>query len=154
MEYFVWWLTESDYCGFEPSQEANPLKIPDYAWEQFCNRHGRAGRARLWVAEHINLPSGRLPVSPNDSRFENYMTAGGIVIEAKDAQSCALWGGRITTLMLDPVTSFDTRPYIMNRAASALGKLGKGKKKTLTAAEIARRKKRLAHARAKRWPKP
>jgi len=40
-----------------------------------------------------------------------------------------------------------------NRAASALGKLGKGKKKTLTAAEIDRRKKRLAKAREKRWPK-
>lgn len=41
----------------------------------------------------------------------------------------------------------------MNRAASALGKLGRGKKKTLSKEEIARRTKRLKKARSKRWPK-
>lgn len=40
----------------------------------------------------------------------------------------------------------------MNRAASQLGKLAKGKPKTLTKAERARRAKSLAVARAKRWP--
>ena len=40
-----------------------------------------------------------------------------------------------------------------NKAASALGKLAKGKPKNLTKAEIARRTKRLAEAREKRWPK-
>jgi hypothetical protein len=40
-----------------------------------------------------------------------------------------------------------------NRAASALGKLAKGKPKKLTAAELKRRTERLRQARAKRWPK-
>ena len=42
----------------------------------------------------------------------------------------------------------------MNRAAQALGRLGRGKPKNYTAAELARRKKRLADARLKRWKKP
>jgi hypothetical protein len=41
----------------------------------------------------------------------------------------------------------------MNKAAQQLGRLGKGKKKTLAPEEIERRKKRLADARGKRWPK-
>lgn len=41
----------------------------------------------------------------------------------------------------------------MNKAASQLGKLGRGIKKTLTAAERKRRSLRLAKARLKRWPK-
>jgi hypothetical protein len=41
----------------------------------------------------------------------------------------------------------------MNKAASQLGKLAKGVKKTLSKEEIARRTKRLAEARKKRWPK-
>jgi len=42
----------------------------------------------------------------------------------------------------------------VNRAAQALGRLGRGKPKSYTAAELARRKKRLADARLKRWKKP
>jgi len=41
----------------------------------------------------------------------------------------------------------------MNRAASQLGKLAKGKPKTLTAKERKRRAESLAEAREKRWPK-
>jgi hypothetical protein len=41
----------------------------------------------------------------------------------------------------------------ISEAARALGRLGKGKPKRFTAAERARRKKRLADARKKRWPK-
>jgi hypothetical protein len=41
----------------------------------------------------------------------------------------------------------------MNKAAQALGKLAKGKLKTLTKAERKRRKESLALAREKRWPK-
>jgi hypothetical protein len=40
-----------------------------------------------------------------------------------------------------------------NPNASALGKLGKGKPKTLTPEEVETRTKRLAKARKKRWPK-
>lgn len=40
----------------------------------------------------------------------------------------------------------------MNKAAQALGRLAAGKPKRYTAAELARRKKRLADARLKRWP--
>jgi len=40
----------------------------------------------------------------------------------------------------------------MNKAAQALGKLAKGKPKTLTKAERKRRKESLAQAREKRWP--
>jgi hypothetical protein len=40
-----------------------------------------------------------------------------------------------------------------NPYASALGKLAKGKPKTLTSEEIESRTKRLAKARKKRWPK-
>lgn len=40
-----------------------------------------------------------------------------------------------------------------NQSAVALGKLAKGVPKNFSAAEIARRKKRLADARKKRWPK-
>lgn len=39
----------------------------------------------------------------------------------------------------------------MNKAAQALGRLAKGVPKTYTAAELARRKTRLAAARKKRW---
>jgi hypothetical protein len=42
---------------------------------------------------------------------------------------------------------------VKNKAASALGKLAKGKPKNLTEWEIARRTRRLAEARKKRWPK-
>jgi len=41
----------------------------------------------------------------------------------------------------------------MNRAAQTLGRLARGKPKKYTAAELERRKKRLAEARKKRWPK-
>ena len=41
-----------------------------------------------------------------------------------------------------------------NPAAVALGKMAKGVPKNYTAAELARRKKRLADARLKRWKKP
>jgi hypothetical protein len=41
----------------------------------------------------------------------------------------------------------------MNKAASQLGKLAKGKKKTYSKEELARRASRLAEARKKRWPK-
>lgn len=41
----------------------------------------------------------------------------------------------------------------MNKAASALGKLAKGKPKNLSAAEIKRRTDRLTKARKKRWKK-
>lgn len=40
-----------------------------------------------------------------------------------------------------------------HRAAQSLGRLGKGKKKTLALDEIERRKTRLSDAREKRWPK-
>ena len=40
----------------------------------------------------------------------------------------------------------------MNKAAQELGRLGKGKPKTLTKAERKRRAERLAGARKKRWP--
>lgn len=40
----------------------------------------------------------------------------------------------------------------MNKAASQLGKLAKGKPKTLTKAERKRRKESLSLAREKRWP--
>lgn len=40
----------------------------------------------------------------------------------------------------------------MNKAAQQLGRLAAGKPKNYTAAELARRKKRLADARKKRWP--
>jgi hypothetical protein len=37
--------------------------------------------------------------------------------------------------------------------AKAMGEMSRGKKKTFSKAERERRKKRLAEARAKRWPK-
>lgn len=40
----------------------------------------------------------------------------------------------------------------MNKAAQQLGRLAAGKPKNYTVAELARRKKRLAAARLKRWP--
>jgi hypothetical protein len=42
----------------------------------------------------------------------------------------------------------------MNKAAQTLGRLAKGVPKNYTAAELARRNKRLADARLKRWKKP
>ena len=41
----------------------------------------------------------------------------------------------------------------MNKAAQQLGRLAAGKPKNYSAAELARRKKRLADARKKRWPR-
>ena len=40
----------------------------------------------------------------------------------------------------------------MNRAAQQLGRMGRGKPKTLTQAERKRRARRLAEARKARWP--
>ena len=40
----------------------------------------------------------------------------------------------------------------VNKAAQALGRMGKGKPKTLTQAERKRRARRLAEARKARWP--
>ncbi len=40
---------------------------------------------------------------------------------------------------------------LMNKAAQALGRLGKGVKKRLSEAEIKRRSERLKEARTKRW---
>ena len=40
----------------------------------------------------------------------------------------------------------------MNKAAQELGRMGKGKAKTLTQAERKRRARRLAEARKTRWP--
>jgi hypothetical protein len=101
-QFLVWWLTEEDYCGFEPHQKRNPLRLPDYAWEQFCSRCGRAGRGRLWVPDHIKMDS--LPVTEDDPRWTpELLKAGGIVIEARHADDCARWGGTITTLTLDRV---------------------------------------------------
>jgi len=40
---------------------------------------------------------------------------------------------------------------VKNKAAQALGRLGKGKPKTLTNAERKRRAERLAEARKRRW---
>lgn len=110
----VWWLTESDYCGFEPHQEVNPLCIPDYAWEQFRDRYGRAGWGRLWVPDHIQLAG--LPVAADDPRWSSFNDAGGIVIESRHAAACARWGGTITTLTLDPVEVEvkDHAPYGVN----------------------------------------
>jgi len=42
----------------------------------------------------------------------------------------------------------------MNKDAQKLGRLARGVPKNYTAAELARRKKRLADARLKRWKKP
>ena len=42
----------------------------------------------------------------------------------------------------------------MNKAAQTLGRLAKGVPKNYTAAELARRKKRLSDARLKRWKNP
>lgn len=50
------------------------------------------------------------------------------------------------------VDQHETRGDTMNRAAQQLGRLAKGKPKTLTKSERARRAKSLAVARSKRWP--
>jgi hypothetical protein len=42
---------------------------------------------------------------------------------------------------------------MMNKAAQQLGRLGRGKKKTLTPAELKRRTAQLARVRARRWRK-
>lgn len=98
----VWWLNEADYCGFQPSLEnGNPLKVADYIWEEFCDRCGRPGRARLWVADRFKVQ--KMDAEESDPRFEPYMDCGGIVIDAADAPPCALWGGRFTDLALNPV---------------------------------------------------
>jgi hypothetical protein len=41
----------------------------------------------------------------------------------------------------------------MNKHAQLLGRMGRGKKKTLSRAEIARRTAQLARVRARRWRK-
>ena len=97
----VWWLTEDDYAGYCPRQESNPLKMADYIYTEFCSLYGRAGRARLWVPMEIKID--RMTADPDDPRFDNYIHAGGIVIYAKDAPECALWGGRFTDLALNVV---------------------------------------------------
>ena len=98
-QFLVWWLNEADYFGFQPQQEKNPLKLPDYVWVEFCDRCGRPGRARLWVPDGIKVE--KMDAEEGDPRFEQYMDAGGIVIRAKDAPTCALWGGRFTDMALN-----------------------------------------------------
>jgi len=98
-QFLVWWLTCEDYCGYQPQQESNPLKIADYIWVEFCDRCGRPGRARLWVPDEIAVE--RMDADENDPRWRQYDNAGGIVIRAKDAPTCALWGGRFTDMALN-----------------------------------------------------
>lgn len=107
-QYLVWWLTEEDYLGYRPNQDRrNPLVIPDYAWPEFCDMAGRARRGRLWVPEHI--PVNGLIVAENNPRWTaELLRSGGIVIESRHADQCARWGGRITTLSLDPVDAQNT----------------------------------------------
>lgn len=105
-QFLVWWLTEADYRGFEPEPGPNPLKLADYIWEEFCDRSGRPGRARLWVPDGIKIE--KMNAEEGDPRFEQYMDAGGIVIRAKDAPACALWGGRFTDLALNPLDFANT----------------------------------------------
>lgn len=50
------------------------------------------------------------------------------------------------------VDQHETRGDTMNRSAQQLGRLAKGKPKTLTKTERQRRAKSLAVARVKRWP--
>ena len=102
MDLLVWWLAEADYCGFHPEQDKNPLKLADYIWEEFTSLCGRAGRGRLWVPNHIRIE--KLDAAEDDPRWPEYIEAGGIVIERKDAPACALWGGRFTDFKLNPVT--------------------------------------------------
>lgn len=87
----VWWLTEQDYHGFQPSHEEDPLAVPDYIWEAFCDRCGRPGRFRLWVPDEIELES--LEIEGQDPRWAPLKElmkgdAGGIVIYLKDVQAC------------------------------------------------------------------
>jgi len=98
-QFVVWWLTCEDYCGYQPQQESNPLKIADYIWVEFCDRCGRPGRARLWVPDEIAVE--RMDADENDPRWRQYDNAGGIVIRAGDAPACALWGGRFTDMALN-----------------------------------------------------
>jgi len=102
-EYLVWWLTQKDYVPYPEPHGCHPPTIPAYAWEQRRARYGRAGRGRLWVPEHIEVQC--MPVEADDPRWAPLLDrdAGGIVIEAKDAEACARWGGTFTTLTLDPV---------------------------------------------------
>lgn len=101
-QFLVWWLRQEDYHGYEPHKEQNPLKIPDYAWKEFKALCGRSGRGRIWIPDHIKLEA--LPVSEHDSRWTpELLQAGGIIIEEQHAKDCFAWGGKITTLTLDPI---------------------------------------------------
>jgi hypothetical protein len=100
--YYVWWLSQTDYRGFSPTQETNPLKVSDEVWEQFQARHGRPGHARLWIPK--GLPKTSINIPNEDSRWTPYLNCGGIVITSKDVPPALAWGGVVTDLQLNIVT--------------------------------------------------
>ena len=76
-------------------------------------------------------------------------------IEETQALQALQWNARWARWVLQGMpqgTGHDWGKCEMNRAAQQLGRMAKGKRKTLSKAERKRRAERLAVARQKRWP--
>ena len=96
----IWW-TAQEHCIFKPFK-CNYTKLPDYVWQEYCNRVGRSGRGRLWVPKGLEVTD--LDIEPEAEVWEDHRNLGecaGVVFKEEDVQVVQLCPGHITDLELN-----------------------------------------------------
>jgi hypothetical protein len=94
-KYLIWWTSQDD-C-----ERIAPLDTwPTWLYGEFCSRHGRPGRGRLWVPTRFN-EDAEMPEEAT-WRSDNWLcaaaeTAGGIVIPSKEVHHVQFLPGFVTT---------------------------------------------------------
>ena len=91
----IWWLDQKD---MEAIGDRLSVNFPDWLRDEYRSLFWRAGRARLWVADHFgDVGVNPWPVTPMTNRLEQ---CGGIVIEEKHLPLIAELPGLVTDLRL------------------------------------------------------
>lgn len=98
----IWWTAQED-CIFEPYHR-NYTRLPNYIWEQYCARYGRAGRGRLWVPADIGLEDiGITEYNPKWEDERKLINCGGIVFRRGSLLILRRFPGYITDFNLNAV---------------------------------------------------
>ena len=96
----IWWLNQSQT---ESVLQMEIVKnLPEYIQKQLENRHGRAGRGRLWVADEL----GHVQVDPwTDTPLSKDLRSdfGGIAFRSKDYYILKNLPGIITDTKLNKI---------------------------------------------------
>lgn len=97
---YIWWLNQSQT---ESVLQMEIVKnMPEYIQKQLENRHGRAGRGRLWVADGL----GHVQVDPwPDTPLAKDLGSdfGGITFRSKDYYILKNLPGIITDTKLNKI---------------------------------------------------